>query len=154
MSKLGIRDVTLGDLVEIAKLDLLDDDLEEIKGTGNTDIQKVLIDSCLFSMDHVCRCFYIKATEEIVGIYGISKDNVIWFLSSKRLMEVWKEFVRGTKEEFKVLTKDHEYAYNYIHTNHKRAKRWLRWLGIHISEETYVFPPKTDLYHKLEFIKE
>ena len=151
---LKIKDVQGEDLEEISRLDLMDDDIEELKGIGLADIPNTLRESCRMSMSVICRCFYEDTTGEIIGVYGISCEGFIWFLSSKKLKECYREFLRGTKEEFKYLTQEHSYAYNYVHGNHKRAIRWLKWLGIHISEQIYTFPPSEEPYHKLEFIKE
>lgn len=152
---LKIRDVQWSDLEEISKLDLMEDDKMELKGIGYTEdqIPIVLRESCALSSVRICRCFYEDSTGEIIGVYGVTKDDAIWFLASKRLIDVWKEFVRGTKKEFKYLTKDVTYAYNFVHQRHTRGLRWLKWLGISISSTLYQFPHSEDLYHKIEFIK-
>lgn len=152
---LKIRNVLRSDLEEISRLDLMEDDIMELKGIGHKDedIPNILKESCEISLSRVCRCFYEDSTGEIIGVYGVTEERAIWFLSSKKLMEVWKEFVRGTKEEFKYLTKDVDYAFNYVHKDHKRGLKWLHWLGFSRSEQIYEFPPATEPYYKLTYRK-
>jgi len=154
VGKLAIRDVTWADLEEISKLDLMEDDLMVVNGMGDTDIPIVLTTSCINSFNRVCRCFFEVSSGKIIGVYGVTKYDTIWFLSDKLLKKHWKEFVRGTKEEFKKLTEGVDFAFNYVHWNHKRALRWLRWLGFRRTINFYTFPPKTEKYIKIEFYKE
>lgn len=150
-----IKDVHEDDLEEISLLDLMDDDRMELEGMGYSFDQfpEILKLSCELSMDRICRCFYESTTGEIIGVYGVTEANAIWFLASKSLKKYWKEFVRGTKTEFKYLTKDVAYAYNYVHPRHTRGLKWLSWLGIHISDPVHQVPKSPERYHLIEFIK-
>ena len=154
IKKLATRKVEWSDLEEISKLDLMDDDIMEIVGTGPEDIPLVLASSCLNSFGRICRCVYEISTGKILGVHGVTTGDTIWFLSDKQLLGHWKEFVRGSKDEFAILTEDAPYAFNYVHVNHKRALLWLAWLGFTKSHDFFTFPPKTEQYKKLEFHKE
>ena len=153
-NKLAIRDVTWNDLEAVSKIDLMEDDLMEVRGMSDAAIPMVLIESCVVSFNRICRCFYEVATGQIIGVYGVTDKNMIWFLSDKKLKEHWKEFVRGTKEEFQILTEGVDYAFNYVHWRHQRALRWLSWLGFTRKVDFVHFPPKTERYFQLEFYKE
>lgn len=154
MDKLGIRDVTWGDLEEISKLDLMDDDKMELQGLGVTELSIELVSSCIASFGQVCKCYYELESKEIIGVYGISKFNTIWFLSSKRLMEHKKEFARRTKKEFNEFTKGYNNVFNFVHPRHKRANRWLQWLGLRREEMKFLMPPHNVEYYKYTLYKE
>ena len=152
--KLGIRDVTLEDLKEVAKLKLMDDDLMELFYMGVNDIPLTLVQGCLASIcqpDCVCRCYYELATGKILGVYGITKYRTIWFLSTSDLLSHYREFSRRTKKEFNEFTRGCGEVYNYVHTRHRRALRWLKWLGFECSDEVFHFRLRTELYYKMTY---
>lgn len=154
MDKLGIRDVTWGDLEEISKLDLMDDDKMELHDMGASDYPLELVASCISSFGHVCKCYYELESKEIIGVYGISKHNTIWFLSSKRLMEHKKEFARRTKKEFDKFTEGYNEVFNFVHIEHTRARRWLHWLGLVRDPMMYKLPPYDKHYIKYTLYRE
>ncbi len=153
-SKLGVKDVTWADIEKIAKLDLMEDDIMELLGTGQYNIPQILVNSCMGSLNRVCRCVYELDTGDIVAVFGLTDGDMIWFLSDKRLMNNYKEFIKRTKYEFERLIKDVDYAYNFVHWYHKRAIRWLTWLGFIRQAGFYEFPPETQRYIRFEFMKE
>ena len=154
MNKLAVRPVEWKDLEAIAKLDLMEDDLMEILGTGQTNIPQILVTSCMDSFSRVCRCVYEVETGDILGVYGVTDTDMIWFLSDKKIKDHYKEFIKRTKEEFELLTNGVEYAYNFVHWYHRRAIRWLTWLGFIRQAGFYEFPPMNQRYIRFEFMKE
>lgn len=155
--KLGIRNVTYQDLDEISELDLMEDDLKELQYAGFTNVPITLITGCLMSMNQdqcVCRCYYELESGKILGVYGITYVGTIWFLSSKELLNHYREFTKRTKEEFLGFTKGCGVVYNYVHSRHKRAIRWLKWLGFTIVGKPVYFTEPTELYFKMEYYGE
>lgn len=155
--KLGIRDVVYNDLDEISQLDLMDDDLKELYFAGFTNTPITLIAGCLMSMNQdrcVCRCYYELETGRILGVYGITYVGTIWFLSSKELLSHYREFTKRTQAEFKYFTKGCGLVYNYVHSRHRRAIRWLKWLGFKIVGNPVYFMEPTELYFRMEYYGE
>jgi len=151
--KLGIRDVTEEDFAEISLLDLMDDDKTELYNMGYHNIPVTLTLGCKLSMDEgcVCRCYYELDTGKILGVYGITNIKTIWFLSSKDLLEHYKEFTKRTKKEFNYFTEGCGEVYNYVHTKHKRALRWLKWLGFKQEGDPVVFNTSEEQFVKMIF---
>lgn len=72
-----------------------------------------------------------------VAIFGVSswEDNdVIWLLATDDFEEYKGTFRTDCKKVFEELIKDYNYLYNYVHAEHKKAIRWLKWLRADILE--------------------
>ena len=88
-----------------------------------------------------------------VSIFGVSSwgdDNIIWLLATDDFEEYKNIFRTDCKKVFEELIKDYNYLYNYVYAKHKKAIRWLKWLGANILEPQPVGLGRT-LFCKFEF---
>lgn len=74
---------------------------------------------------------------KITAIFGVTewgKDNIIWMIATDEFEKHTRTFKDGCKEVFSKMIEGHDYLYNYVHAKHKRAIKWLKWLGAEILE--------------------
>ncbi len=73
-----------------------------------------------------------------LGDYG-----VIWMLSTKRVKEIPRTFVRGSIDVVSTFLRFYSCLENYVYSENHVSRRWLRWLGFKetgahvISGETF-----------------
>ncbi len=89
---------------------------------------------CLDDTPNLYNNSYVwDVNDKIVCIYGVTdcgnKVGVIWFLATDEFDKHKKELGIRCKKIFKMLIKDYEYIFNYIHVEHKKAIKWVKWLG-------------------------
>lgn len=75
---------------------------------------------------------------KLACMYGISpydeKSGVIWFIATDEFDKHKMKVSRGCREVYEQLIDGYEYLFNYVHVRHKKALRWLKWLGVDILD--------------------
>ena len=73
-----------------------------------------------------------------VAIFGVTTwekgNSVIWMLATEDFDKYAKMFRVKCKEVFGKMIEGHDYLYNYVHAKHRKAIKWLQWLGAEILE--------------------
>lgn len=73
-----------------------------------------------------------------VAIFGVTTfgedNNVIWMLATDDFDKYAKMFRVKCREVFGKMIEGHDYLYNFVWYKHKKAIKWLRWLGAEISD--------------------
>ena len=75
--------------------------------------------------------------DKIVAIFGVSEfdgKNIIWMIATDHFDKYSNIFRNGCKEVFEKMIKGRDYLYNFVHFKHKKAIKWLKWLGAEFSE--------------------
>lgn len=119
---------------EYLKWPLKDSDKEEIKAVlGREDYSEVVLMSCLLS-HQLWRMEIDGVTEGVYGLRFMTKYRaVIWFLSSPKIYQRPKEFMKFSKEVISSLESGISY-YNVVPKWSTRTIKWLRALGFNFYE--------------------
>lgn len=127
-----LRKVTLDDVKYFDKNARQADKDEVFLLTGRT-IGEVLTDTPNLEKDG--NVWVVN--NKIVAIFGVTKwdkDNIIWMLATNDFDKYTNIFKRDCRKVFKDLIINYDYLYNYVHSKHYKAIRWLKWLGANILE--------------------
>lgn len=74
---------------------------------------------------------------EVFGVFGITESNgwgIPWMLTTDRLKEFNRQFLKGSLEVVAEWMKLHPYLMNYVDSRHITAIRWLKWLGFTLDD--------------------
>jgi hypothetical protein len=86
-------------------------------------------------------------------MYGINptgkKVGVLWMLATDEFENHTKDFVHECKVVFNRLIQDYDYLFNYVHSKHEKAIKWLKWLGCKVYDPEPV-GIKGDLFCRFE----
>lgn len=73
---------------------------------------------------------------KLVCMYGVTPygdgEGVIWFIATDEFDKHKNVFGRGCKEVYNKMIEGYDYLFNYVQESHKKAIRWLEWLGAEI----------------------
>lgn len=136
MDNVAIRDGTLKDAWHVAN-NLRQGDIDELNAY-QLNVRPAILVIEGFKESAWCRVATIN--DEAALIYGVTPTNiegegVIWMLSTDKIMQFSRQFVRGCMNEVDAMqTIYHKKLFNYVHKNNIVAKNWLKWLGFSINE--------------------
>lgn len=75
---------------------------------------------------------------KVICIYGVTpwedKKGVIWFVATDEFDKRKDTFRVFCKEIVGEMSEGYDYLFNYVHTKHKKAIKWLKWLGFKLLE--------------------
>jgi len=97
------------------------------------------IDDILKSTPNILNdCYVWEINSKLVAMYGISNwggdNNVIWMLATDEFDKYKNIFRRDCKKIVKEMVNGKNYVYNYIWCEHRKAIKWLKWLGFTILD--------------------
>ena len=123
-----MRITSIKDCEELGK-NLRKADLQECKAYGNiTGLQALLIGYLNSNI-----CISIADNKSVIAIFGIcgelNKPAVIWMLSSDRLKEISKPFLRENIKVINYLNEQYPLLHNVCDARNKVHIKWLKWLG-------------------------
>lgn len=82
--------------------------------------------------------FVWEIDNQLICIYGITPcdngEGIIWLLATDKFDNYTNIFRRKCKTIYKELIVGYNYLYNYVHFRHKKAIKWLKWLGCEVFE--------------------
>lgn len=115
---------------------LRDDDINELKAIGYTNLKEVYLESLEGSEISIV----VKSMQnEMLCIFGLSMIKTmygrgIWCLCSKKIIEYKKEFLVNSYLVIEEWLNKYEKLYNYVDCRNEKTIRWLKWLGAKFSE--------------------
>lgn len=89
----------------------------------------------------------------LCAIFGLTEDangdGIPWFIGSPLLEELNSIAVaRATKAVVGEMETIYPFLHNYVMADYKQAVRWVRFLGFHLSDETFVLSdPERPFYY-------
>lgn len=91
---------------------------------------------------------------KVICIYGVTptdkeKEGVIWFIATDEFDKQKDTFRVFCKEIVSEMADGYEYLYNYVHAKHKKAIKWLKWLGFKMLEPEPI-GVNGEMFHKFE----
>lgn len=57
-----------------------------------------------------------------------------WLLAHKNAYKKGKTWLKWSRKVSDIWIEDYDYLYNYVDERHKRAQRWLKWMGYTLEE--------------------
>lgn len=145
-----VKSTTHDDILELCETIRKEDKEEVIASHG--DIYTGLMES--FSSSDFTETIFTK-DDLVAGIYGVSPLGLgiasPWMLSSIYLPEVWREFLRGSREWVKNVNKRYPVLTNCVDAEYELSINWLKFLGFTFINriENYGVNPKPFL----EFVR-
>lgn len=102
--------------------------------------------------------FALLLNGEPIMAFGIDRDGLsdharVWLLSTPKISQVRRFFIKHSKAVFLSLTKEYTLVYNYVHEQNSVALRWLKWLGFKIYPAV-PFGAESAQFHRVEFVRE
>lgn len=99
---------------------------------------KTLMDSLNDTPELYRNAIVWEAEGKVVCLFGVTPFddgfNVLWFLATDEF-DKHRRFIRqNSKKIFKAVTEGYDYMFNYVHADHKKALRWIKWLGCKVYE--------------------
>lgn len=109
-------------------------DIDEVKaGSGRTIKEAIMLANDVWN-DSVVWAVKNKP----VCIMGVNEDNegngIVWFIATDEFEKNRFYFARHCKKCAEALMSKYKLLYNYVHADHQKAIRWLKWLGFEFSE--------------------
>ena len=80
-----------------------------------------------------CWTIIVTDTEEIAGIYGVSRydemTGIPWLLTTPAITKVWRPFLRGSRKWVKEINNRYPLLTNAVDADYTLAINWLRFVG-------------------------
>jgi len=101
--------------------------------------------SLFYSFTNSTFKYSIVHDEEVIamgGIYqpadAIAQKARLWFLSSQKLDNVERSFLRQCKNFMGTMLEMYPLLYNFVNVDNKPAVTWLKWIGAKFGDTIYV----------------
>lgn len=152
MLKIGtIRRPTVLDIMHLAENARKDDKEESLLLSG-----KDMLDVFNSTEGIYRHCWAWVPKDKLACVYGVvpyaPKKGIIWMIATDEFDERRREALKFCRSEFEIIMKGYDYAFNYVHPNHKKAIKWLKWLGCDIIGEEPV-GVDGEVFLKFEVVK-
>lgn len=136
--------------IEILAPNLSQADIDElIASSGRSPLQALMLG---YNRGAECRTWL--ADDKPLAMFGIiyktliSDDVIPWMLGSEELRKHARGFLSSSTATIKGWSEKYTYLENYVDIRHKRAVRWLSWLGFTIHKPAILVGPR-----KMPFFK-
>ncbi len=142
MTAIEIRPATVAD-AELLALCLHPDDYAEVLALGQ-DPRAALIQSVEMSASG--EAWAGLADGELVCLFGVVPLSLVgvtavpWLLGSPLVQMHGRTFLRLNKQFIERWRRDYPVLRNVVHARHRRAVRWLQWLGFTLGEPVSMEP--------------
>lgn len=134
-----VREATLEDCLSVGDR-LREEDLAEIRAYAGLGGVEGLLHCFIHS--EVTLVVVINGSPETLFGVGPSKSDakvgIIWLLSTPKLFDISKPFIRHCRSYLDALSEPYELVMNYVDARNESHIRWLRWCGfrfIHLHEQ-------------------
>lgn len=115
------------------------DDRAEIKASNNSSPLEALV----FPFTEPSgKIFSIIGTKDegVIGMFGVAKCKepeygVVWMLSSEKLFQHTKQFIKECPVWINEMGKGYKYLYNFVDKRNWKALKWLQYLGFEAKTE-------------------
>ena len=128
-----LRRPTLLDVMQIARNAREADKKEAFLFSGKTLLENLNNTPGLYSNSQVW-----EVDGKVVCLFGVTPfedgNNVLWFLATDEFDNHRKTISKVGKKIFDEVVKDYDYLFNYVHADHTKALRWIKWLGCEVRE--------------------
>ena len=121
-----------GDVFKLAH-HLRTDDINEIEAKGKTPLQ-ALEQAFVSSYE----CMKLVKNNQIIGMYGISKHGIIWFLGTDEMENNPFYFVREGKKVINKWLKTHKTLWNIVDSRNRTHIKWLEVIGAKFNKHRYL----------------
>lgn len=126
-----IRKPNIFDVQDLARKARLSDKIEVQAFHGNT------IEECLNGTPGLYKNSYVwEVNGNLVCMFGVTPVDedrgVVWLLGTDMFDKYSRLFAVKCKKVFEDVVKDYRYIFNYVHAQHDKSLRWLKWLGFDI----------------------
>lgn len=134
-------------LLEIA-VDVREADRKEVFRTTGLSVTESLYDSVEASKE----AFIVLYNDKSLCIFGVIVPNHLsniahpWFITTNKIENHKKEFLKKSKEFVEVLLDDYDTLFNYVDAEYEDAVKWLKWIGFTILPSV-PYGAKGDLFH-------
>ena len=75
---------------------------------------------------------------EVICLFGVTPsddgNNILWFLATDEFDKYKRPVSVSCKRIFDEVVKGYDYLFNYVHADHKKAIRWIKWLACEVSD--------------------
>ena len=127
--KVHVRQSTQSD-VEYLCDNLRPEDREEVLASHGTTREALQVG---FDESEECWTIVVTDTDEIAGIYGLSKYDktmaVPWLLTTPAIKKVWLPFLRGSRKWVEKANQKYPLLTNAVDADYTVAINWLRFVG-------------------------
>ena len=141
-----VRQSVLSDAIELSKI-ISQADLDEIEISTDQSPLECLIEP--FTQPDRYQTYSLIGNEgEVVGMFGINVDGVVWMISSDLLYSKYlRQFLQQTRHWINVVQGSHNVIYNYVDPRNRRSLMWLQYVGFEISPQTQPHGPWGHPFH-------
>jgi len=141
-----VRQSVLSDAIELSKI-IRQADLDEIEISTDQSPLECLIEP--FTQPDRYQTYSLIGNEgEVVGMFGINVDGVVWMISSDLLYSKYlRQFLQQTRHWINVVQGSHNVIYNYVDPRNRRSLMWLQYVGFEISPQTQPHGPWGHPFH-------
>jgi hypothetical protein len=136
----------LSDAIELSKI-IRQADLDEIEISTDQSPLECLVEP--FTQPNRYQTYSLIGNEgEVVGMFGINVDGVVWMISSDLLYSKYlRQFLQQTRHWINVVQGSHNVIYNYVDPRNRRSLMWLQYVGFEISPQTQPHGPWGHPFH-------
>ena len=141
-----VRQSVISDAIELSKI-ISQADLDEIEISTDQSPLECLIEP--FTQPDRYQTYSLIGNEgEVVGMFGINVDGVVWMISSDLLYSKYlRQFLQQTRHWINVVQGSHNVIYNYVDPRNRRSLMWLQYVGFEISPQTQPHGPWGHPFH-------
>lgn len=135
--KVYYRALRVGDYDEIEKLELREQDKEELLASTGKKQKQALLES-LFGSKYT---WVVIIEGKIEAVFGLGENvsppfGIPWFLASNKVNLFSYTFAKESKKFVdKVLPLYYPTMCNLVYANNKDSIKWLKWLGFTVEED-------------------
>lgn len=113
-----------------------------------------------FSFDQSKICWVIIIDDEPSVAFGIASMSALcykgipWLLSTDRLKQVSRQFVKQSKDYIEAMIEDFRVLENWVDGRNKKSMRWLKWCGFTIDKKPYPIGLDNEIFYRFHKEKE